>query len=103
MRILVEAITENPVSLLRRAGYAFQHKDGDEMSFVRPLARAGYPRFHCYAKIEKVSLHLSLHLDQKKHTYGETTRHHGEYENEGPVKDETDRLIGIFGEKARII
>jgi hypothetical protein len=116
MKILIEAITENPVSLLRRAGYAFQHKEGparsgyatgvaggDEMSFVRPLASQGYPRFHCYAKVVKVSLHLSLHLDQKKHTYGETTRHHGEYENDGPMKEETARLLSLFGEKARIV
>jgi hypothetical protein len=103
MKILIEGIPENPVSLLRRAGYAFQREENGEMSFVRPLASAGYPRFHCYAKVEKVSLHLSLHLDQKKHTYGETTRHHGEYENEGPVKEEVVRLLSLFGEKARII
>ena len=103
MKILVEAIPEKPVSLLRRAGYSFQRKDGDEMSFIRPLASAGYPRFHCYARLEKLSLHISFHLDQKKHTYGETTRHHGEYENDGPVKEEAARLLDILGEKARII
>src|SRR3989344_6902408 len=103
MRIIIEAITENPVSLLRRAGYVFQHEEDGEMSFVRVLASAGYPRFHCYTKLDKISLTLSLHLDQKKHTYGETTRHHGEYENDGPVKEEVTRLLGIFGEKARVI
>lgn len=115
MKILIEALSENPISLLRRAGYVFQREEqparnathsvagGGEMSFIRTLASAGYPRFHCYAKLNKLALTISLHLDQKKHTYGETTRHHGEYANEGPVKEEVTRLLSLFGEKAKII
>ena len=103
MKIVIGSITENPVSLLRKAGYVFQREENKEMSFIRALASAGYPRFHCYAKLDKLSLILNLHLDQKKHTYGEATRHHGEYTNDGPVKEEVSRLIGIFGEKAKII
>lgn len=103
MKILIEAITENPVSLLRRAGYVFQREENGEMSFVRALASQGYPRFHCYTRLDKLALTLNLHLDQKKHTYGETTRHHGEYGNDGAVKEEAARLLGIFGEKASII
>lgn len=103
MKIFISAITENPASLLRRVGYIFQREEGGEISFVRVLASQGYPRFHCYAKLDKLSLTLNLHLDQKKHTYGETTRHHGEYENNGPLKEEVTRLIAIFGEKAKVI
>ncbi len=103
MKILVEGIPENPVSLLRRAGYTFQREENGEMSFIRQLASSGYPRFHCYTKLQALTLALSLHLDQKKHTYGDMTRHHGEYQNEGPVKEEVSRLLHIFGEKARII
>ncbi|OGI16148.1 MAG: hypothetical protein A3E38_00875 [Candidatus Moranbacteria bacterium RIFCSPHIGHO2_12_FULL_54_9] len=102
MRIIIEAITENPVSLLRRAGYVFQHEEDGEKSFVRVLASAGYPRFHCYAKLDKVTLTVNFHLDQKKHTYGETTRHHGEYANDGPVREEVGRLLQLFGDKAKI-
>jgi hypothetical protein len=103
MKILIEAITENPVSLMRRAGYAFQHEEKGEKSFVRVLASSGYPRFHCYTLLNGLSLSVSLHLDQKKHTYGETTRHHGEYDNDGPVKEEATRLLSLFGKNARII
>ncbi|MDP2837897.1 MAG: hypothetical protein Q8O53_01295 [Candidatus Moranbacteria bacterium] len=103
MKILIKGISENPTALLRRAGYTFQHQEGGEMSFIYPLAQAGYPRFHCYTTLSGVSLTLSLHLDQKKHTYGETTRHHGEYENSGPVQEEGVRLLKLFGEKASII
>ena len=102
MKIIVESITDNPVSLLRRAGYIFQREERGEMSFVRPFSRSGYPRFHCYTKLDKLSLHIHFHLDQKKETYGENTRHHGEYENEGPLKEEALRLLQIFGEKSRV-
>ncbi|OGI20198.1 MAG: hypothetical protein A3J06_04135 [Candidatus Moranbacteria bacterium RIFCSPLOWO2_02_FULL_48_19] len=103
MKILIEAITENPVSLMRGAGYAFQREENGEKSFVRVLASSGYPRFHCYTLLNKLSLSLSLHLDQKKHTYGETTRHHGEYGNDGPVKEEVTRLLRLFGAKAKAV
>jgi len=92
MKIKIEAIRENPVSLLRKAGYIFQRKEGDEMSFIRPLARSGYPRFHMYVRMQGVDLGINIHLDQKKNTYGDNTRHHGEYE-ESPVLEEEVRRI----------
>lgn len=103
MKIHIAGITENPVSLMRRAGYAFQHEEGGEMSFVRALGQSGYPRFHCYTKLDKVSLLVHLHLDQKKHTYGAGTRHHGEYEDSEAVTQEAAHLLKIFGEKATIM
>lgn len=102
MKILIRPLTENTLSLLRRLGYSFQRQEGEEMSFIRPLSQSGYPRFHCYASVKGMELTLSLHLDQKKHTYGETTRHHGEYENEGPLKEEGAHILSIVGETARI-
>lgn len=95
MQIRIEKITENPVNILRRLGYAFQRHEGDQMSFVRPLARAGFPRFHIYAKISGSDLIVSIHLDQKRETYGNDTRHHGEYENDGALKDEVERIKSI--------
>ncbi|HPN54894.1 MAG TPA: hypothetical protein PLB52_03105 [Candidatus Moranbacteria bacterium] len=92
MRLKFENIKENPVNILRRAGYAFQRNEGDQMSFVRPLARAGYPRFHMYAQLEGTTLVINFHLDQKKETYGSGTRHHGEYEDEGPLREEAARI-----------
>ncbi len=92
MQIKIKNIKENPVNLLRRAGYAFQRNEGEEMSFIKPLAQAGYPRFHMYARTEDFNLLINIHLDQKKETYGENTRHHGEYENEGPLKEEVERI-----------
>ena len=102
MKIIITEPTDNAVTLFRRAGYAFQHKDGEEMSFVRPLARAGYPRFHAYVKIQGKDMIVSFHLDQKKETYGDDTRHHGEYGNDGPVKEEASYLLKHFGPKAKL-
>lgn len=96
MKFTVENISANPATLLRRAGYTFQRNEGSEMSFVRPLASAGYPRFHMYVSTSDSDMTISIHLDQKKETYGNDTRHHGEYENEGALKQEVARLQRIF-------
>lgn len=96
MKFQIDNINENPATLLRRAGYTFQHQENGEMSFVRPLASAGYPRYHLYAKVSGSNLLISFHLDQKKHTYGDDTRHHGEYENEGALKQEADHLKKVL-------
>jgi hypothetical protein len=96
MIIEVKNIKGNPVNILRRAGYAFQRMEGSEMSFIRPLARAGYPRFHMYAKISGANVTINIHLDQKKETYGNDTRHHGEYEDEGALRTEVERIKPII-------
>ncbi len=103
MKILVKNSGENPVTLLRRAGYAFQRREGDETSFVRVFGRSGFPRFHCYAKAEASDVIINIHLDRKGETYGDSTRHHGEYEDEGPLAEEVRRLVSLFGSGAVIL
>ncbi|MDO9231377.1 MAG: hypothetical protein Q7U36_02765 [bacterium] len=97
MQIEVKNISTNPVNMLRRAGYAYQRQEGEEMSFVRPFSASGYPRFHMYVKVNGADMMISIHLDMKKETYGDDTRHHGEYENEGALADEVRRLKAILG------
>lgn len=94
MRFVISPMTSNPANMMRRAGYAFQHHvdDSEEMSFVRPLAQGGFPRFHVYAQQKGLALEISIHLDQKKETYGKDTRHHGEYADEGALGEEVERL-----------
>lgn len=94
MIIEIKNIQENPASLLRRLGYIFQHKteDNNKMSFIRPLGSSGYPRFHIYAETRGADLTINIHLDQKKETYGNDTRHHGEYADEGALSEEVRRL-----------
>ena len=96
MKIQIENNREIQLVLLRRAGYVYQRNEGDELSFVRPLAQAGYPRFHIFTKQERGILEISIHLDQKKETYGSGTRHHGEYTDEGVLKEEIERIKKII-------
>ena len=97
MRLEIKDIKENPVNVLRRLEYSFQRKEGEEMSFVRSLGSSGYPRFHMYVKMNGTDMTINIHLDAKKETYGEETRHHGEYENEGALAQEVRRLKNILG------
>jgi len=106
---------ENPTSLLRRVGYYFQREENSELSFVRPLERNGYPRFHLYIKAnENNELIFNLHLDQKRPVYPHTKRgqsalprygarvykgasaHAGEYDGK-TVESETERIKQILG------
>ncbi|MFA7319181.1 MAG: hypothetical protein WC022_01125 [Parcubacteria group bacterium] len=97
MVIEVKNIKENPVNALRRLGYSFQRNEGEEMSFVKPFGASGYPRFHMYVKMSGMDMKINIHLDAKKETYGEDTRHHGEYENTGALAEEVRRLKAILG------
>lgn len=92
MIIEIKNIQENPINMLRRWGYTFQHKIADEISFIRVLGSSGYPRFHIYTKLKEADLILNIHLDQKKETYGESNRHQGEYADDGALKEEVRRL-----------
>ncbi|MFA6047482.1 MAG: hypothetical protein WCV59_01395 [Parcubacteria group bacterium] len=92
MKIEIEKLSTNPANAMRRAGYTFQRQEGEEMSFVRPFSQSGYPRFHVYVKVVGAGLAISFHYDAKKETYGEGTRHHGEYEEGGILKEEVERL-----------
>lgn len=97
MVIKIENFRENPASFFRRAGYVFVRREDDEMSFVRAMARSGYPRFHIFAHMQKDDFIINIHLDQKKETYGSGTRHHGEYKDEGVLKEEVERIKKIIG------
>lgn len=103
MKLQIQPLTENIVTLMRRAGYRFDRQTPHEQSYVRELGSGGYPRFHIYVKVEKITAFINIHLDQKKHTYGDDTRHHGEYEESAPLKDEVHRLLTSWGEHASIV
>jgi hypothetical protein len=104
MKFVVPPQDDGLVTFMRRAGYGFQRAtESDELSFVRPLARAGYPRFHCYVREAGTRWEINLHLDQKRETYGRTTRHHGEYEDEGALRAERERLAANLESKIDIV
>ncbi|MBU1126605.1 MAG: hypothetical protein ABH826_05590 [Patescibacteria group bacterium] len=82
----------NPLVILRKAGYApfIDPKTGSE-SFTLRLTANFYPRFHLYLNEKDDDLIFSLHLDQKKPSYGTNHMHSGEYD--GPtVEREMTRI-----------
>ncbi|TAL19293.1 hypothetical protein EPN90_03955 [Patescibacteria group bacterium] len=83
MDIFIPApLTDAPRKLIRRAGYAeFRDPNTGEFSYVRRLQPGVfYPRFHVYLKDRDNGLVVSLHLDQKKPSYGVGHAHSGEYD-----------------------
>ena len=83
MRLVFDKPSDSPLNVLRRSGYAFLRKDDrtGEMSFVKRVSNGDYPRFHIYARTTpRGAVEITLHLDQKKASYGGATAHSGEYE-----------------------
>ena len=70
-----------PHVFMRDAGYARKvNHDGDE-SFVRRISGFEFPRFHVYVQANQLATTaLSIHIDQKEHTYEGSSAHSGEYE-----------------------
>ncbi len=94
MRFSIENPKESLITTFRRCGYVFQRYEGEEVSFVRVFGHSGYPRFHIYARERKGGIDINIHFDTKKSTYGEgSRRHHAEYENDGVLKEEIERVI----------
>ncbi len=87
MKLLIKGPQkDNTTNLMRKIGYFSQNE-----SFIRPLSRIGYPRFHIYLETDSDDLIISLHLDQKKAIYKGTTAHSGEYDSD-LVEQEAQRI-----------
>ena len=97
MKFIIKNPKENIASLTRRIGYRYLGKNAEteEMSFIRPLERGGYPRFHLYIKVEGENLIFNLHLDQRKPVYNSVTAHSADYHGE-PVQKEAQRIKQIL-------
>ncbi len=93
MKFSIKNISVNPVMLMRRAGYTFQrHSNPNEQSYILPMGRNGYPRFHAYITKENTNLNISIHIDHTKHTHNGMIRHSGEYDDSGALGPEVERL-----------
>ena len=82
---------------MRKIGYYFLPEKNSEMSFVRPLERSGYPRFHIYLNPDKKNKEITfnLHLDQKRPIYKGISAHSGEYEGK-IVEAEAEKIKQIL-------
>ena len=95
MKFIIKNTRENIVNLARKIGYYFLKEEKDELSFVRPLERTGFPRFHLYIKENNEGLIFNLHIDQKKPIYKGAPAHAGEYEGK-VVETEAERIKQIL-------
>ncbi|MBI4094918.1 MAG: hypothetical protein HY435_01865 [Candidatus Liptonbacteria bacterium] len=81
----------NIANVARELGYRpLGYTPDGEMNCVRPLG-ADYPRFHLYLKETGDMFLFSLHLDQKRPSYGRETAHSGDYDGE-VIEDEARRI-----------
>lgn len=78
---------------LQRAGYhEFSDPNTGKISYIRRYSRDFYPRLHVYLEERQENVILSLHLDQKKPSYGGGTHAHGGEYNGAVVEREIARL-----------
>jgi len=90
MKFVIKNPKDNITNLTRKIGYFFIGS-----SFIRPLERSGYPRFHLYLKESEGEIIFNLHLDQKRPIYKGAPAHAGEYEGK-VVETETERIKQIL-------
>lgn len=91
-------IAEASIFFTRTAGYLPDPgrngtREGEER-FVRPLRGAPYPRLHLSITERSGSVLCSLHLDQKRPSYGGSHAHSADYD--GPVLEEEALRISRF-------
>ncbi|OGZ58760.1 MAG: hypothetical protein A3B96_03100 [Candidatus Spechtbacteria bacterium RIFCSPHIGHO2_02_FULL_43_15b] len=98
MQIIIQNPRQNLVNALRQCGYHFErhHIQTSEVSAAKNLGIGGFPRFHCYAKLDDdKNIVINLHLDQKRPSYAGTRTHGGEYDGE-LVRQEAERIKKLF-------
>jgi hypothetical protein len=102
MKVLYDAqVLRNPLDVLRRAGYsAFVDPVTKEESFVFRTTTEYYPRFHVYVAHRGDDVEVSLHLDQRKPSYGQSHAHCAEYDG-AIVEHEMRRIDGWVGKVMR--
>ncbi len=96
MKIILPNFTKNPADFIRSLGYAFEKEVGTESAFVKRISGHDYPKYHAYVHMEKTSLVVNLHIDQKQPSYGNNTAHSGDYD--GPLVEKEVERIGARAE-----
>jgi len=91
----INQLNEAPENLLKQAGFSYLiDKNSGEESFVRPLNRGYYPRFHLYLNRQNGKIIFNLHLDQKQASYAGARAHNAEYDGE-TVEAEMTRIKNL--------
>lgn len=87
---------EDPEKFIRRCSYGkLFNRRTNQVSYVRRLRGAMYPRLHLYIDDRGDKWQFNLHLDQRPTVYkGFATAHSGDYD--GPVVEGEARRIQSF-------
>lgn len=82
---------------MRKCGYSIPRRSRqNQPNFTRRLGNYEYPHFHVYLRDSGDGwMLLTLHLDQKKPSYGHHTAHSGDYDTPEVIK-EGERLKYIL-------
>jgi len=93
MKFVIENPSAGAAHFFRRAGYAFQKREGEEMAFVRKLTDQPFPRFHLFVRVVDFHFHVNFHIDHKAASYEGQSMHSGEYDEESRLlQEEMERL-----------
>lgn len=96
MKIIIENPSVSVANFFRQAGYHFQKREGEEITFVRRLTDQPFPRFHLFCRIVDFGFHVNIHIDHKQTSYEGSSAHSGEYgEDSELLNDEAERLKKI--------
>ncbi len=80
-------------NIMRRLGYGEQKKRDGQISFVKRVSGADFPRYHAYVEdLDGGAMQVNLHVDQKAASYEGSHAHSGEYEG-ALVEREMQRIV----------
>ncbi len=99
MKMLFHGVFQmTPRDLLRRATYG-ESRDPNtgEISYMKRIGGALYPRFHVYIETLSDGFAVNIHLDQKQPSYGGGSAHNGEYDGD-TVEREAERIRSAIEE-----
>lgn len=82
-------------NIMRRLGYGEQQKSDGQISYVRRISSAAFPRYHAYVEdLKGGGMQVNLHVDQKEATYKGSHAHSGEYDG-SLVEREMQHLLSF--------
>ncbi|MCX6781337.1 MAG: hypothetical protein NT003_04490 [Candidatus Magasanikbacteria bacterium] len=100
--VFKESPTDPSHIFMRAAGYAkYANREGDE-SYVRRVTGQEFPRFHTYVQESGDRIMISMHIDQKGHSYDSAHAHSGEYFGT-LIEQELARISGALGLRMAIV
>ncbi|KKW33055.1 MAG: hypothetical protein UY76_C0010G0012 [Candidatus Uhrbacteria bacterium GW2011_GWA2_52_8d] len=99
--VFAHALTDQPETLLSRAGYVMHCVEAGRACYHRPLNDARFPRFHLYVRIVNSKMEIDLHFDAL-----DSIRHKGNHDQSwayegGRVSTEMHKIVETISGNVR--